>query len=78
MHISYFNHVFGNKKNLMIGLFLLSNNKKIRQPFYNIDGNEINPEKDPYQAIFTFLICDFHANLSWAHFRISSSELFIS
>ncbi len=24
----------------------------------NIDGNEINPEKDPYQAIFTFLICD--------------------
>ena len=46
------------KKQLLEALIKLSNNKKIRQPFYNVDGNEINPEKDPYQAIFTFLICD--------------------
>lgn len=46
------------KKQLLEALIKLSRNKMIRQPFYNADGNEVNPEKNPYQAIFTFLICD--------------------
>ena len=46
------------KKQLLESLIKLSNCKKIRQPFYNADGTEVNPEKSPYQNIFTFLICD--------------------
>lgn len=46
------------KKQLLGALIKLAHNKKIRQPFYNADGTEVNPEKDPYQSIFTFLICD--------------------
>ncbi|MDY5484100.1 MAG: DUF6602 domain-containing protein [Clostridium sp.] len=46
------------KQQLLDAMIKLAKNKRIRHPFINYDNERIDPAKNQYQAIFTFLICD--------------------
>lgn len=60
------------KQQLFEALIKLSKNKQIRKPFDGMTGDGVlagvNPLKEPYSAICTFLICDeiigWHENIS--------------